>query len=448
MYRGFLKAALGCLVLVTGPGFVEPALAHARFETASPAPGASLQTGPSSIRLHFNEPVQPVTMRIVDVTGKDLASGLPARAVDADVVLELPDALPTGSYIVSYRVLSADAHPIAASFDFRVGSASAQDEMAARAVAGGSEAPAARWAFQLVVARAAYMFGLLLTAGSVLFMLLVPSVGLRPYLERAVPAYALFTLLAALAYLQIGAADMLGSERVPDLGALRVAAGSSLGTSLGVAAVGLIMLIVGRSHHGGWLVPAIALLLLSRALTGHPVSREPGWLLMPVMMLHVACAAFWYAALPPLYLALVRLPPTTVADTVVRFSRVAMLAVAALLTAGLTMALVHVAGPSAVLGTWYGQLLVMKSTWFSVLLLIASWHKWSLTPRLLAGEVRAARRLRASIVVEGIIMTLVVLISVNVASTAPETLPARPVVAGIDGAFEVGLVSGPSGSKP
>ena len=43
------------------------------------------------------------------------------RAVDQSVIVTLPDDLPDGTHVVSYRVVSQDGHPVAGSLMFSIG---------------------------------------------------------------------------------------------------------------------------------------------------------------------------------------------------------------------------------------------------------------------------------------------------------------------------------------
>jgi len=410
------------------PGIVE---AHARFVGSSPVAGAELPAGPDRIVLNFNQPVQPVAVRLIDGAGVDRVAGSVARAVDSEVIVELAGDLDAGTYLLSYRVLSADAHPIAASFSFSVATADPPGATPLVPVPAEQVLPAAGadWSFAEIAARAMFMIGLLLSAGWALFIVLVPLPGdFRIGVQKMLARVSLATLVAAAVYLQVGGAQMLGSDRLPELAALELALQSSLGTSLTIAAIGLIVLVVASRYGAEWLLfSGAAFLVVSRAFTGHPASREPGWALMPAMVMHVSAAAFWYGSLWPLFRSLRRLPPPVAAAVLQRFSIVAMTVVAALALAGILMALIHIATPSALLDTWYGQLLIMKTTWFSVLLALAAWHKLRLTPKFAAGDEKAGRRLRASLLLEAVIMTLVLLISVNLASTAPEDPPASDI---------------------
>ncbi len=427
------RASAGRLLLAILCLLLWPVLlpAHARFTGADPAPGAVLGESPAELLLHFNEPVQPLAIKLLDTKGRNLAAGLPVEAIDNRVRLRLAAALPDGRYLLSYRVLSADAHPVAASFGFTVGDA----DRAAGNVSDETLPDERAWARERLVARALYIGTLLLAAGTALFLLLLPQPALQPLLSGLLTRCVLVALLAGLLYLQLTGADMRGSLTLPDVAALAVALDSSLGRSLAVAGGGLLLLLLSGGARRPLLLAGVLLLAISRSITGHPASREPGWLLAPAMALHLLAAAFWYGSLLPLYLASRRLPPGNLAGLLQRFSATAMATVACLAFFGVLMALVHLASPAALLATWYGQLLIMKLSWFAVLLMLAAWHKFSLTPRIAAADSTGIRRLRTGLVIEAVAMSLVVVLSANLASTSPEMpasgeieMPALPTV--------------------
>jgi len=193
-----------------------------------------------------------------------------------------------------------------------------------------------------------------------------------------------------------------------------------------VAAVGFVALLIGawRSHRGVLLGGALAL-AVSRALMGHPANLDPGALLMPLMILHVSCAAYWVGSLWPLHRLLGTETPSAAAPAVARFSGLALVAVGTLAVVGIVTAAIHLRAPEALLKTWYGQLVIMKTTWFTVLMGIAAYHKRRLTPRLAAGDASAARQLRWGIRVEAVIMLIVILLSALLASTPPGAPPPR-----------------------
>ena len=263
----------------------------------------------------------------------------------------------------------------------------------------------------LIFSRAIYVGLLLLAVGTAWFLLLVP-----------VPAPMAAALRRGLALFAAGG-FLVGALNLPQLNAVAVA--------------GFIALLIGtwRGQRGLLLGGALAL-AISRAFMGHPANLEPGVLLMPLMVLHVSCAAYWAGSLWPLHRLLGRETPAISAPAVARFSRLALAAVGTLAAAGIITALIHVETPAALLKTWYGQLLIMKFTWFTVLMGIAAYHKLRLAPRLAAGDARAASHMRWGIRVEAAVMLLVILLSALLASTPPEAPPRRsagsPVVTGYE----------------
>lgn len=236
--------------------------------------------------------------------------------------------------------------------------------------------------------------------GTAWFLLLIP-----------VPTPMAVTLRRALAALAVGGL---------------LAGGLNLSQVNAVAVAGFAALWMGswRGHRSLLLAGALGL-AISRSLMGHAANLDPAVLLMPLMVLHVSCAAYWVGSLWPLHRLLAREEPATSAPAVARFSRLALAAVGTLAAAGITTALLHLEAPVAPLETWYGQLLVMKLTWFTVLMGIAAYHKLRLTPRLAAGDVTAARHMRWGIRVEAAVMLLVILLSALLASTPPDALPRK-----------------------
>ena len=111
----FLSLLLG---LVVG---VAPASAHSRLVKISPADGSTLASSPSEIVLTFNEDVNPefVTVKVTDGEGGSVV-GAKATAKGPVVTLPVGDPIAAGTYKVTYRVVSADSHPIAGSSTFTI----------------------------------------------------------------------------------------------------------------------------------------------------------------------------------------------------------------------------------------------------------------------------------------------------------------------------------------
>ncbi|MCC5793390.1 MAG: copper resistance protein CopC/CopD [Chromatiales bacterium] len=430
-----LRARISLLLLVS---LLLPATGytHARLVDSLPAQGEQLDESPAVLILRFSEPVQPVTFQLVPAeVGAPRALRLPDPGELLEIALTEP--LEPGDWALRYRVVSADAHPVGGSIEFRILGSPVTVGQEPGALLAPSPAPPhvtappgttePSRAGLLVNARALYMALLLLSAGGALFLLMIDvPAGQREPLRRWVAGCVLGGLIAGLAYLQFSGAVLLGGDRGWfDPAGLRIATGSSLGTSVFLASAGWLMLLAGLRWPQALLLGAgVLLLVVSRALTGHPASRDPSWLLMPLMVLHVSCAAWWAGGLWPLHRLLGSLAPEQAAPRVRHFSVLAMAAVAVLVFAGLLMALVHLSVPGALLGTGYGRLLIAKVMLLALLLAVAAWHKLALTPRLFAGDAAAARRMRLGIRVEAVLLAALILTSVTLAGTMPEAPPA------------------------
>ncbi|MBD0863975.1 copper resistance protein CopC [Gordonia sp. zg691] len=113
-------AALACLGLV-GTWAAPAASAHSRLVSSDPADGATLQTGPEAITLTFNEPVQS-SYAVLNVVGPDdhyWQSGEPT--VDGTQFrVGVRELGPAGTYVVNYRVTSADGHVISGQRSFNL----------------------------------------------------------------------------------------------------------------------------------------------------------------------------------------------------------------------------------------------------------------------------------------------------------------------------------------
>ena len=119
---GLGATLLAALLLCVGASLAAApaAFAHDQLISSSPAPDERLDKSPANITLTFSSPLLELghEVRVVDDNAKNWVGGAGPRPGNADQALpELPD----GGYQVSWRVVSADGHPISGSYGFRVG---------------------------------------------------------------------------------------------------------------------------------------------------------------------------------------------------------------------------------------------------------------------------------------------------------------------------------------
>jgi methionine-rich copper-binding protein CopC len=123
--RTLRRLAVVLLLAVTAAvGLAGPAAAHDVLISSDPTDGSTLSTAPTTVTLTFDQPVQDFEP-IVTVTGPDgqpHASGAPK--IDSNVVTNDVDALTqSGPYLIAYRVVSADGHPVQGEIHFELAGA-------------------------------------------------------------------------------------------------------------------------------------------------------------------------------------------------------------------------------------------------------------------------------------------------------------------------------------
>ena len=125
MIRRLVPLMAVALLLACAPA----ASAHALLEGTSPQRGASLDRAPGQVVLRFSESVEVAfgAVRVYDARGGQVQRGDPFHpgGDPRAVAVRLRSGLADGGYTATYRVISADAHPVSGGFVFGVGKAAA-----------------------------------------------------------------------------------------------------------------------------------------------------------------------------------------------------------------------------------------------------------------------------------------------------------------------------------
>jgi copper transport protein len=392
-----------------------PASAHAQLVSTDPAQGSVLTTAPATVTLTFNEHVIPVDehARLFGPSGKEMQA--PATGRDRAVIVKLPGDLADGTWIVSWRVLSADGHPVAGSLSFSIGAPS--EGTAAPSGEAGSSTTLNT--VRSVLQGLAYV-GVLLAAGLLVFLIALLEPG-----EDAVRRRLARVCLAAAAVGVVSSALL-----VPVTGALQ--------EGTGLPGVLQTAVLLGQGAAGRWLdfaaVPlglGLGLAALRRpgrtwqrlgllgaaaapasfALAGHSRSAGPGAVVIAADVAHALAGAVWLGGLVGLALLVRRIGvrPSTVAVTVSRFSALAGGTLGVVAVTGLLMAWRIVGSWAALTGTAYGLVLLAKIFAVAVVAAVAGWNRWNLMPRLAqaVGSGDVARLLRRTIRVEAAIICVI-----------------------------------------
>ncbi|WP_277452218.1 copper resistance protein CopC [Janibacter sp. DB-40] len=114
-----LGAMLAAVALMAASVIIaSPADAHARLEGSSPQDGATLSAVPPEIMLRFNEPIEAGLNQVSVKSGStEVAKGDP-QVDGSNVYQPIEYTMDPGEYTVTYKVVSADGHPVSGSFTF------------------------------------------------------------------------------------------------------------------------------------------------------------------------------------------------------------------------------------------------------------------------------------------------------------------------------------------
>ncbi|MFI2352683.1 copper resistance CopC/CopD family protein [Streptomyces sp. NPDC019443] len=359
-----------------------PASAHAALTGSNPKDGAVVATAPKDVTLTFSEQVAMGndSIRVLEPSGKrsdkakirDLSTG---GTVSYGV--DLLPGLPNGTYTVAWQAVSADSHPISGAFTFSIGAPSKTTVALPDKEAGGGVV-----GVLYDIARYASYAGFVLLAGGAAFVLLCWQRGasVRPLQRVVVQGWV--TLTAATLATLLLRTPYTGSGKLADafdLGGLRDVLETKTGAALisrllllGAAALFVAVLFGAYAKRedeaekkdltfglaiGGTVVAAG--IAGTWALSEHASTGIQPGLAMPVDVAHLLAVATWLGGLAALLTALYRAPSIERA-AVRRFSRVAFISVVVLAATGLYQSWRQVGSWSALTGTSYGQLLLVK----------------------------------------------------------------------------------------
>lgn len=380
-----LAVALAVVLAAAGP-----AKAHAVLVETDPADGAALDTAPGQVTLIFNEPVSVPSggLRVFDGDGERV----PAEPVDTGaaetVAIALPE-LPDGGYVVTWRVLSADSHPVAGAFAFTVGAGQAVDDDLVAALFGGQGGLASGVLGGLL--RGLGYAGTLLAGGALIFGVAVARRDDdRDRARRLGIAGAWAAAAAAVLAVPVQAAATLGmgAGSLFQPGALGDTLTSSfgLGTLLRVASLVALALLWGRRSAPPVLAFPASLAVASFLIDGHTRTVEPQLLMLAGDTIHLAAAAVWFGGLVVLGVAVrarkLEDDPVGAARMVARFSNLALWSVVFLAIGGLAMAWALVRVPRALTTTTYGWTLLAKNAAVLLGLAVAAYNRGRLVPAI------------------------------------------------------------------
>lgn len=398
---GWLERCKGYLRVIAMAAFAVLAMSadasgHAVLVDSAPQEGAMLASTPPEIALRFNEPVTLVALRVLDSAGRAVAVGARAPSADSTIRAGLPADLAPGSYLVSWRVVSTDSHPVGGTFVFTVG---ASDAASVRNDQGRRETA---WKAAVIVNRAVGDAALLLAAGGVLAIAVVFGRATPHGSGTILVASSILAMLSGLlsvslarGWIAAAPAQALLERAIWVLG---VDAPHRVRTALIVAGLALALGVLRWPSRTGRLVGAGSALIACAGLpfSGHVAALDPAIPGQLALFLHVVGTAFWIGALPLLALVLRQASAEESLRLLRRFSTVAVAVVVFLVLAGVGVALTRVRDVAALSDGDYGRVLLGKIALVAAMLALAAANR-----RLTRSpSSAAAARLRRNIVWE------------------------------------------------
>ena len=387
---------IGVAALLAFFCYAPAAQAHATLIASEPADGAMLAQAPATVRLTFNEPVSPLIMRLVGAPDGSVQE-LTGLVEGNSLVVTLPELAQDkmqGTRGLSWRVISADGHPVGGTVLFSVGTRGDFVLVASR----DALVRDALWAAKLVL-----YLGLFIGIGGAFFCAWAP--GARAG-ERIVGTVLVAGLIATP--LTVGLQGLDALELPLSALGLRTVWETGLGTTYGPTAIaaqfslfaGLFSLSAERIEIKRILsFSALAGCALALSLSGHASTAEPRWLMRPLVFVHTIGVAFWIGALAPLAIAL---RAGEGGAALAWFSRAIPLLLAPMLLAGLWLSVVQLGGVEALWTTAYGLVLCAKLAAVVLLLALAAMNRFRFT------TAESARSLMRSIGAE-IVLAVVIL---------------------------------------
>jgi len=374
------RVALAFAALVAVLAVPGSASAHAVLVSSEPAPFAVLDAPPDEVVLWFNEPVGTVfaSVRVLAADGTEMAAVRPVHGESRRTVVAPLAPLGEGTWVVVWRVTSADGHPVQGSFTFRIGAD--QPDVVPELSAYDSAEHGLSALFNVI--RGVVLAGLVVAIGGAWLLGRDPSS--RPGVRSAmlvrggVVVAAMATLQALVAFGPHASGLKIYAARDLELLA------DTLTTSFGrwqvvrLVALGAMAWLAWRLDRRGagwwrasWTVAALVA-VTSVSASGHPVTQSPALLSVAIDVVHLSAASLWIGSLV-LLAADRRTWLGGARDAHVgSFSRMAGFAVPVIVATGVAQSAIILGSPSDLVDTPYGRLLMSKVALAAVLVALGA----------------------------------------------------------------------------
>jgi copper transport protein len=444
---------------------------HAALLHTVPSPSGVVNRPPAQISLTYSEAVEPrfAIVSVTDANGTQRTAA-PARrsAANPDTLVVPLQRLARGWYLVYWRVISVDGHPVRGAYTFAVGpNPGPSPEFVIPSISETAATP------RLLIARWIVFLSAMAAIGLYVLRMLIARPLVRRVQDTELRAVSIgFAVTAAIALIATPTYILLATSEfalrsVFDIGALvPLIRASAFGRGyldlelclvlFAAAAVVSIWLdrperrqrsIVELLSLAGALAAAAALLVVP-GLAGHAAQTSPRGAAVFFDWLHLSAGAVWVGGLVGLLVLWRSLPATRrVAGLVVcvpRFSNVAFVSVLALIGSGVGASILHLPTLASLWQTSYGQALLVKVGLLVAAMMLAAVNLVRTKPRLAATRDHPELGAPTAVLLRRLVSGEVVLVAAAVFAAAVLSSLAPPAKA----LAEVGGASGNVGPGP
>jgi copper transport protein len=431
----------------------QAASAHAYLVRTTPASSVVLKAPPPSVQLTYDEAVEPrfAIISVTDPSGTQETTG-PVRRSTANpdtLVVPLRPHLPSGWYLIYWRAISVDGHPVQGAFTFAVGpDPGVAPKFAVPSIAGSAtslDVLIARWAMFLTVMTSIGLFvfrfliarpmvvrdrgtGLRNVSRALVITSILGLVAIPIYLDFATAIDSLHSVVDVTTLVPLFRVTAFGRAYVDMLicfGLFCVAAWVSLWVDRPDRATRSVVEVVSVT---GALVAAAAVLLIP-GVAGHAAQTSPRGISVALDWLHLVTGSVWIGGLIGLlvlWFSLMGAARVSGLSTVVpRFSRIALVSVTLLLGTGTWATINHMPALNALWLTGYGVTILVKVGLLLAAMGLASFNLWRSKPQLVAARAApevptpATKLLRRMVSGEAVIVAAAIFAAALLSSLAP-----------------------------
>jgi copper transport protein len=386
MYRPSRWLARAAVVAGLSSGLIigsaAAAQAHAVLEQTSPAEGSIVATAPRQVTLTFGENVDlssdDVQVYNDQLHRVDTGHAGHITGHDDTVGVALHPSLPHGTYTVTWRVISADSHPVSGGYTFSIGAPSHVAGTVA-GLGGGSRTVGVL----LGTMRLLGYLGLIAGAGGLAFLLLWPAGPRDLPTRRIITTGLLLSVVAAAGGFVLEAPYGQGQPLSTAFhwAGLSDVANSRYGHAL-LIRLGLFLVLLAiprklwgqRNAAGSLPLVLCAAAIVTWAVAGHGGVGNDVPLSILSQSIHVAAMTVWLGGLLLLATRLLSREHRGDAMTIVpRFSAVALICVATIVVTGSYQAYREIGiSWTALATTTYGKLVLAKVVGIAALIALGS----------------------------------------------------------------------------